>query len=261
MTIKTITTEQLAELTWTIESVETDGHELEQHEECVGCDAEGEPEMEARYNSWLCGTCTLRCVEHPEITYTIEWMAQGGRETLADAYEFEIDLNEGADNVLDTGNIEIVDEDGDAVVPYIAAREVYAEQEVEWEAEVRKHLPTMPEAETIDDIDEDNDMETIELARDNGPDVRFQGEQIASASSWHYEGPRNTRWTELTLYRTSGGKLVCHEVGRTLWQGERDRRAVHVADTEAEIIDAVGFGRLAKELYDEAGIDHAEEIE
>lgn len=257
----TITTEQLSELTWTIESVETGEHELDQYEKCVGLDAKDEPEMEIRYTSWVCGTCTLRCVEHPEITYTLEWMAHGGTDTLAEAYEFEIGLNEGADNALDTGDIEIVDEDGDAVMPYIAAREVYAEQEVCWEQEVRKHLPTMPEAETIDDIDEDNDMETIELARDSGPDVRFQGEQIASASSWHYEGQRNTRWTELTLYRTSGGKLVCHEVGRTLWQGERDRRAIHITDTEAELIDAVGYGRLAKELYDEAGIDHAQEIE
>ena len=104
-------------------------------------------------------------------------------------------------------------------------------------------------------------METFELARDDGPDVRFQGEQIAGASSFHHEGPRNTRWTELKLFRTKGGKLVCQEVGQTCWDGERTKYRLHFAESEAEMVEALGFGWLAKELYEDAGIDHAQEIE
>lgn len=104
-------------------------------------------------------------------------------------------------------------------------------------------------------------MDAITLENDHGRDVRFTGEEIASASSHHYEGPSNTRWTELTLYRTDSGRLICGEVGLTCWQGESDRHTVHVCADEAALIESVGTGWLAKELYDEAGIDHAEDID
>lgn len=104
-------------------------------------------------------------------------------------------------------------------------------------------------------------METIIVERDNDADLRFQGEKIASASSHHYEGPRNIRWTELTLYRTQGGKLVCEEVGQTRWDGERTRYSAIVANAESELVKALGYGWLAKELYDSAGIEYVEDIE
>lgn len=104
-------------------------------------------------------------------------------------------------------------------------------------------------------------METFELSCDQGPDIRFQGEKIASASSFKHDGPRNIRWTELTLYRTQAGKLVCAEVGRTKWQGERTRHNVHVATDEGELVKLLGYGWLAKDLYADADIDHAQELE
>ena len=110
-------------------------------------------------------------------------------------------------------------------------------------------------------LERGNDMETIELSRDDGPDVSFQGEQIASASSYNHQGPRNIRWTELVLYRTAGGKFVCAEVGQTIWGGERTRRGVHIADSAAGLIESLSYGWLAKELYEKAGIDHAEIVE
>lgn len=264
MTTKTITTEQLENLTWNIDSVDCGDHEVDMHEEAIGIDEDENPITETRYNSWVAGTCALRAAEHSEITYTIEWMAQGGRETLEDAYDFEVDVNENADNVLDAPpGFQILDIDGDEIEAGEAVHQISNDIEMscEWEVEVGKNLPAMPAAELIEDIDEDNDMETIELSRDSGPDVRFQGEEIASASSFEHDGPRNARWTELTLYRTKGGKLVCAEAGRTKMQGERTKRCVHVADTEAELIQALGYGWLAKELYDVADIDHAVTIE
>ena len=104
-------------------------------------------------------------------------------------------------------------------------------------------------------------MEKHTLARDGARDIRFTGELIAEVSSHHYEGPRNTRWTELRLFRTAAGTLVCHEIGRTIWQGETDRYQVHKADTEADLIDLVGTGSLAKDLYDSAGIECVDEID
>ncbi len=260
---KTITTDELERLTWAVESVEAFDHILDELDpEPVGVDEDGEWELEPRWNSWLTGLCILRAVESPEITYVIDWMAQGGNSTLADAHAFAVEVNETGENTLDTGSIEIVDEDGDPMTPSEAERLVGNDiaNSASWEAAVYPHLPVLG-IDTIGDIDEDDDMETFELARDDGPDVRFQGEQIAGASSFHHEGPRNTRWTELKLFRTKGGKLVCQEVGQTRWDGERTKYRLHFAESEAEMVEALGFGWLAKKLYEDAGIDHAQEIE
>jgi hypothetical protein len=65
-------------------------------------------------------------------------------------------------------------------------------------------------------------METITLTIDNEPDLRFTGERIAFNSSSannarsDYSGSTG-RWTELALYRTIGGRYICHQIGRTQW--------------------------------------------
>lgn len=104
-------------------------------------------------------------------------------------------------------------------------------------------------------------MDKITLENDNARDVRFSGEKIAAVSSISSSGPSNTRWTELDLYRSAGGKIICHEIGRTRWDGESDRCAVHICNDDAALVEALGMGWLAKELYDEADIDHAEDVE
>ena len=95
------------------------------------------------------------------------------------------------------------------------------------------------------------------LRQDEGPNVRFSGWRIADQSSLEPQGDRQNRWTELRLYLTPGGKLICKEVGMTCWQGERERHTVYVCDTPEELIEKLGLGWLSKDLYDEAGIDHA----
>lgn len=134
---------------------------------------------------------------------------------------------------------------------------------------VRDNIPSftdMPEhlipneVTTGIDIDKESDMETITVTRDNDSDIRFTGEEIASASS-HSPYDCSGRWTVLKLYRTKGGKYVCSEVGRTQWQGESDRYSGTVCETPAEVIKYFGHGRLAKEIYDEAGFEDVVEVE
>lgn len=122
-----------------------------------------------------------------------------------------------------------------------------------------------------ENLDSDTDKETDEmtkkeLKRDNDRNLVFTGELIGSASSSpnnaHSNYSRETgRWTELNLYKTAGGKFVCHSIGRTQWQGEHDRYSAQVCETESEVVDFFGTGWLAKELYEDAGIDATEVID
>lgn len=117
------------------------------------------------------------------------------------------------------------------------------------------------------DVDEDSDMETFTLQIDNEPDIRFTGELMGSAASsdnqamgsYSYSG-QTGRWTELALYKTRGGKFICHQVGRTRWQGECDRFSGTVCDTLEEVKAFFGHRWLAKDLYADAGIDGAVEV-
>lgn len=101
-------------------------------------------------------------------------------------------------------------------------------------------------------------METFELQNDNGPDYRLEGEELAQVTS---RGNDSTRWSNLFLYRTAKGTLVAHEVGVSQWEGETTRYTVHVAADEQELIGILGYGWLAKKLYDAADIEHAQAID
>ena len=110
-------------------------------------------------------------------------------------------------------------------------------------------------------------METFTLEMDNAPGARFTGELLARAASSdnqamgsHYSG-QTGRWTELALYKTKGGRYVCHQVDRSRWKGERDRFSGKVCDTLEEVKDFFGHLWLAKELYADAGIDDAVQVE
>ena len=122
--------------------------------------------------------------------------------------------------------------------------------------------------EMTDDIDcsEESEMELITLINDNAPDIRFNGELVASvmsssdSSSSNYSGSVG-RWMELDLYRTAGGKFVCQSIGGTRWDGEQDRCKAKVCESEADVIEFFGHGWLAKDLYEEAGINDAVEVD
>jgi len=109
-------------------------------------------------------------------------------------------------------------------------------------------------------------MEKFVLEISGGPNLKFVGEKIASTeSSWKqarsdFSGETG-RCEELTLYRTKGGSFVCYKASLTQWQGERDIYSGAVCKTEEEVCAFFGHGWLAKELYEEAGIEGTIEIE
>lgn len=110
------------------------------------------------------------------------------------------------------------------------------------------------------------DKKTVVVERAGDRDIRFVGELIAAASSSpdkssNYHSGSTGRWSVLRLYRSRGGKLICEQIGKTQWIGEHDRCSGAVCDTEAEVIAFFGLGWLAKQLYEEAGIDYAEAVE
>lgn len=101
------------------------------------------------------------------------------------------------------------------------------------------------------------------LHNDRGRNLRFRGEKVAGVSNRSYSGPRQSRWTEIDAYRTQSGRLVVHVVRRTQWQGEEttcEARAFAPGETEA-LVEWLGLGDLAKELYDAIDVAHAEVVE
>lgn len=93
------------------------------------------------------------------------------------------------------------------------------------------------------------------LKRDTGPDIAFYGEKIAEVDSRDYKlGAQQLRWCEMVMYKTESGKIVVSISGRSKVPGEVDRLKVKVCETVQEVFDKVGFSRLAKSLYEEAGI-------
>jgi len=120
-------------------------------------------------------------------------------------------------------------------------------------------------------------MDQVTLTRDGKRDLRFVGDMLAEAGGKWRNGREQTRWTELTLYRTAAGKLVLHRQYRTLWQGEENGSSAEVyADAKslvealrkdmADLDDELGggrgceFGSLDKELLEDAARRGNEQI-
>ena len=85
-------------------------------------------------------------------------------------------------------------------------------------------------------------MKRHTLERDDDVDVSFEGEKIASVDSREYGKPDLSRWFEIHLYRTNGGKIVAHEIGNTKKPGERRFFQVYVCDTKEELVRKLGSG-------------------
>lgn len=172
-----------------------------------------------------------------------------------------ISNTDGIDYPWQIVGLQVVDDDGDLM------RDIDLVEYLSYEFKSMDYS-AIGIAETQDiDVSERGDMETITLELDNEPDIRFTGECIAkvassdnNASGSSFSGQAG-RWTELTLYKTKGGKYVCHQIGRTRWQGERDRYSGKVCDSLDAVVAFFGHRWLAKELYDTAGIDASKPID
>lgn len=114
------------------------------------------------------------------------------------------------------------------------------------------------------DSDIEDSFDEYTLAVDNKPDISFIGEKLVSVYNsgnrddrGRFSG-RDGQWNILTLYRTRGGKYVCHWVGKSDNEGEKPSRYnAKVCDTQAEVVEFFGHRWLAKELYEKAGISDA----
>ena len=89
-------------------------------------------------------------------------------------------------------------------------------------------------------------MRRCVVERDGKRDLGFVGEVLAEASSRRWSEPSELRWTEITICRTEDGRYVVAVVGRTCWQGEKDRFSAEVCDTAEAVLAAL-------ERLDEAG--------
>ncbi len=109
------------------------------------------------------------------------------------------------------------------------------------------------------------ETETFTIEADDRPDIKFKGALVAETSSDSDRGSPDFsgstgRWVELALYRTAGGKFICHQLERTQWQGERDVSTALVCDNEESVIDFFGHGWLASYLFADAEIEDLELI-
>ena len=97
------------------------------------------------------------------------------------------------------------------------------------------------------------DVYEYEVERDGDLNIKFTGHKIGFASS--HDNDSVGRWTELTLYKTQGGKFICEQIGYTRWDGERNFHSGAVCNDADAVIEFLGTGWLAKEVYADAGID------
>lgn len=207
---------------------------------------------------WKTAKATMPDNSPFEVSYqeAIEWPGSSGERFG----NYKVSTDHGADDfVWESSRPNVEDEDGDELdkrdINELIKENLTGMTDIDYEELIPKI--------TITDIDtdtEDATMETYTITNDNAADIRFTGEHLATASS---KDPYNNggRWTVLRLYRTKGGAFICQEEGITQWQGERDRSKVTVCKTEAEVIAAFGHGRLAKEIYDEAGIEAVVDVD
>jgi hypothetical protein len=133
------------------------------------------------------------------------------------------------------------------------------------------NLPNLP-----DDGDVGLEKEQV-VRRDNEPDLKFRGTLIASAAP-EFHG--QLRWKEYRVYRTSAGRFVFSQVGRSLQSGERDKFQADIWPSKFEALpghdmptaarqqkfaNAVQmyfrFDQIAKDLYRKLGIESEERID
>lgn len=74
-------------------------------------------------------------------------------------------------------------------------------------------------------------MSIFTLPRTGDRPLQFDGDLVGKTDSRQTQGPCQTRWYELALYRTAGGKYAVAIGYRTQWQGELPRDEVHIEDT------------------------------
>jgi hypothetical protein len=109
-------------------------------------------------------------------------------------------------------------------------------------------------------------MYKIKLKITDGRDLRFTGELIHGVASSgnnampYYSGVSG-QWTELDIYKTKGGKFVCHRSDLSECVMDKEHFSGAVCENHDEIIAFFGHGELQAWLYHNANIDDAIEVD
>lgn len=74
------------------------------------------------------------------------------------------------------------------------------------------------------------------VVRDGDREIRFTGILLGESSS---EQAGKSRWMELKIYRTSGGKYIVTGVGRSTLKGEVDRHWTHVSESPQGALESL----------------------
>ena len=83
------------------------------------------------------------------------------------------------------------------------------------------------------------------LYRPDQPDLSFR-----STDEWAERTPENCgRWEVINVYLTPAGKYITQHIARTCWQGENDTHTVTASIDIPGLVEALGQGDLAKEIY------------
>lgn len=100
----------------------------------------------------------------------------------------------------------------------------------------------------------------------DGKPFRFEGRMLAHSSS---ELPRKSRWMEVQIFQTIGGKYVVNLIGNTRLEGERIKERAHIVDTADDVIDILHqtdpesgaryLTQVARDGIEQAG-EHSESI-
>jgi len=121
-------------------------------------------------------------------------------------------------------------------------------------------------AEPTPEVLPERDLDEYTLERDGQKRLRFRGELLSETTTHEHSGPASTRWLDLELYLTAGGRYVVAAWWRTCWQGENDRHAAEVVATREGLVPALvrllgdgcqgaGLAYVAKALLDEADLE------
>lgn len=82
-----------------------------------------------------------------------------------------------------------------------------------------------------------DEIKEVTLTRTGQPPLRFKGVLLGVGST---RGQSSTRWTEVSIHRTSGGKFVACVARRTQWENEHDHVDAKASSTAAEVIGWLG---------------------
>lgn len=107
---------------------------------------------------------------------------------------------------------------------------------------------TMQQDTTINRVSLITDTKLYTLRRDDLPPLRFRGIKLEECDTRTHD---STRWVEVRIYRTQGGRYILRVCHRTQWQGESDTLRAWSLSDPTEIRDYLrdDLGHIPDEVY------------